>query len=725
MPPLLSKRILSEAKVATRAMPDKSAAAILHALLQFTDEAILVTDLEHRSLAVNARFGELFHVTPEQAVSMEPEELRQVVYPRLADPKAWVRQLEEIYEKAERVYEDEMELLGEPPICLARTTGPILDAEGNAIARIWRFRNVSYQKRRQRMQDVLQEISTCRDADPAIVCKLVVEKLSAFYDSTAILSIRDGDTMVFREIAGMPEAFSSVTSNKIENSYCQLALETVQPQLVQDGRDHPRLCDILAPKVGFTRYLGVPICDRQGLAIGTLCIMDGKSSVPLDADDQQFLSMLGLRVATELDRENIYLERTADQRSRLLVQQQDLSETHQIVTAMNKAFQMSVASMPTDELVASQVLLLKGLLDYDFATVLLPDENENLIGYSITLEQETPTRFQVRVEDANFLMELFRNPSAEAAFQVRFSTNPAKVFRAAFGAEFLAFALLPVAGERRGIVIFGAKQAPNYQEKRHLMLLEALADQICLLITTHTLQRNLWVTLEELKAMQHRLIQTEKLSVVGTLAASIAHDIRNIVSSLALECSLGDTDPTAALANVRVQLDRFAVLAHRLLSYAKPKLLSREPVEINELIRRVIGLTEAQTRVAGVRLSYELPAQSVRALLDASQTEHLFVNLVLNAVQAMRPSGGEICIKTLFDGSVARVSVCDNGPGIPSDQIARIFEPFHSTRPEGFGLGLYSCRRITEEHGWKLTVDSVVGKGTTFAVAIPVCEEIE
>src|SRR4051812_45357618 len=112
MPQLLSKRILSEARVATRPMPDKTVAAILRSLLLFTEEGILVTDLEHKSLAVNEKFGELFRVTPHDAVGMDPEELRKRVYPRLQNPKEWVDQLDQIYAKPDLIHEDELELLG-------------------------------------------------------------------------------------------------------------------------------------------------------------------------------------------------------------------------------------------------------------------------------------------------------------------------------------------------------------------------------------------------------------------------------------------------------------------------------------------------------------------------------------------------------------------------------------------------------------------------------------
>jgi signal transduction histidine kinase len=723
MPRLLTKKLLSEARVATRPMPERTVAAILSTVLLASDEGILVTDLEHRSLAVNQRFGELFRVTPEEAVVMEPEELRKRVYPRLQDPSAWRRQLDEIYGEPDRVHEDEMELLGDPPIWLMRWTGPILDDNHQAVGRLWRFRDISGLKRRERMQNVLTEISTCRDADPAKVCKLVVDRLSAFYKASAILSIRDGDKMIFREMAGMPIPFSLAKSNKVRNAYCQIALETVKPLLIQNGRQHATLCKIPPAILGFTRYLGVPICDRGGDPIGTLCIMDGRSEIPLDADDEQFLSMMGLRVATELDREKLYMERTSEQRAVLEQQKLDLSETHKVVTSMNRAFEMAGETMATEALIEAQVALLRGLLGYDSAALLLPSDDGLLLGSLLSGKATKASICSLKLSEEPAIRSLLNSEHGIRPLQVQFEANSSGAIAELLGTRFLAIASLPVGGQTNGLLALGSRITPAYHEERHQVLLEALVDQVSLLLTAHTLQRDLVETHDELKATQQRLVQSEKLSVVGTLAASIAHDIRNIVSSLALECSLGDVDPTTALANVRQQLDRFAVLAHRLLSYARPKLIAREPVELNELIRRVVALTDAQTRVSGVKLQCDRCSDAVHILADSSQTEHLFVNLVLNAVQAMRSGGGQIRISTCADDHLATVRVEDNGPGIPAEELTRIFEPFHSTKPEGFGLGLYSCKRIAEEHGWKLAVESEIGRGTSFVVTIPLCLE--
>lgn len=722
MPRPLSKRLLSEVKVATRAMPDSMVNAILRSLLVSSGDAILVTDLNHRSLACNQKFAELFQVSAEEAVNMEPEELRKRVYPRLQDPKSWKAQLDQVYGDPDAMFEDELELQGDNPVHLSRTTGPVQDGNGHTVARLWTFRDVSALRRRERMRDALLDLNALGEADPAQVCRLVVQKLAAFYKASALISVREGDRMVFREMAGMPIPFSFARSNKLENSYCQLALETMRPFLVQNGRQHPQLSRIPPARYGFTRYLGVPIIDRAGAPIGTLCIMDGKSSVPLDRDDEEFLSMMGLRVSTELYREQMYLERTAEQRAAMESQKQDLAETHAVVQAMNRAFEMASETMPTTKLVQAQVELLRGLLGYQSAVLLLPDGDGFLNGSASSEKGVRPVR--ISLSEDPVIASFLSAGGSERPLKPRFQSRGTGALPAAMDSSFLAVAPVTTGGAAPGLIAFGSSQEPAFQDPRHQMLLEALIDQVCLLLTAHSLQRELLSTHDELKATQRRLIQSEKLNVVGTLAASIAHDIRNIVSSLALECSLGDVDPAAALSNVRTQLDRFAVLAHRLLSYARPRLLAREPVHLNELLRGVVALTEAQARVAGVMVEASYASEEPTVLADSSQVEHLFVNLVLNAIQAMRSRGGTIRLQTSVSGGGVKALVSDTGPGIPRAELSNIFEPFHSTRPDGFGLGLYSCKRIVDEHGWSMSIDSIEGRGTTFQICMPLRESV-
>jgi signal transduction histidine kinase len=241
---------------------------------------------------------------------------------------------------------------------------------------------------------------------------------------------------------------------------------------------------------------------------------------------------------------------------------------------------------------------------------------------------------------------------------------------------------------------------------------------VCLLLATQVLQSELLQTNSELTDAHHEILRKEKLSIVGTLAASTAHDIRNITASLALLVAPGD-DPEAALAAVREQLARFNVLAHRLLSYARPRMTARQPVYLDRVVDDVLKLTSAQLRIASVVVERRLDAELPTIVGDPHQIEHLLVNLILNGAQAMDATGGKLRIEAEARGDKLRIRVVDSGPGIPKEALGRLFEPFATTRANGFGLGLYSCKRIVEEHGGEISARRNRLVGSTFEIALP------
>jgi signal transduction histidine kinase len=246
----------------------------------------------------------------------------------------------------------------------------------------------------------------------------------------------------------------------------------------------------------------------------------------------------------------------------------------------------------------------------------------------------------------------------------------------------------------------------------------AIADQIALTLAGFRLQRELRDAHEHLHAAQGRLIHAEKLGVVGALAATVAHDIRNIMASVALEAESSD-DPVEVLGRVRKQVARFSVLSHRLLSYVKPKFMSHEPSDLNEVVRRAIELLDPQIRASKIQLTLDLQEELPRVDADPNQVEHLFVNLVVNALHAVNRTAGTLSISSSADELGLRFSLKDNGRGMPPETLERIFDPFYSSRPDGFGLGLFSCKRIAEEHGWKLKASSRVNSGSEFTILIP------
>ena len=226
-----------------------------------------------------------------------------------------------------------------------------------------------------------------------------------------------------------------------------------------------------------------------------------------------------------------------------------------------------------------------------------------------------------------------------------------------------------------------------------------------------------------LSQTQQQLFETEKLSAVGLLAASVAHDIRNLLTPLTIEASLADQDDPAlraeSLSAMRRQIDGLALLTHRLLALAKPDILDREPTDLSQLVSQILRLVRPQATLENVAVACTVSPRLPQVCADPVQIEQVLVNLILNAVQAMKATSGGTLTLTLdrFQGG-ARVRVRDTGPGITAANKKRLFDPFFTTRPDGAGLGLFSCRRIAEAHGGAITVRSRPGN-TQFTLWLP------
>ena len=383
------------------------------------------------------------------------------------------------------------------------------------------------------MRMYLHDASLLFDPEPKNVYQEITRKVAEFYGSVAFLSILDGDHMLFRAVAGAPPEAPIGDGNFLADTYCQFCVARGEPLIIQDARLHPDASTILPATLGVTRYAGVPLRAPDESLIGTFCILDDRSEEPLDEGDLQFLSLMAVRISSELERER--------QLSRL---ERNLAET------------------------------------------------------------------------------------------------------------------------------------------------------------------------------QSQLVRSEKLAVTGTLAASIAHDIRNILSAISLTISMGQENPRQTLDDLRGHLDRFEVLSHRLLAYARPKELCREPVQLSEVLRRVLDLLASHFRVAAIDLDLQISPNLSPVSADTSRLDHVFVNLILNGIQASSP-GKALHIRAFREERATVVLIRDEGHGMSPEVCERIFEPFSTSRSQGFGLGLYSCRQIVRECGGKIGVESTPGVGTVFRLEFP------
>jgi PAS domain S-box-containing protein len=232
---------------------------------------------------------------------------------------------------------------------------------------------------------------------------------------------------------------------------------------------------------------------------------------------------------------------------------------------------------------------------------------------------------------------------------------------------------------------------------------------------------------QELRDAQDQLVREEKLAITGRLAASLAHEIGNPLQSaigcigLAEETLPEGAEAVRFLRVGRQELRRAADILERLRDLQRRSDPEEEElIDVNELLERVLTLSTKLCEERHVEVEW-IPAPRLPDLcLVPDRIEQVFLNLVLNAVDAM-PEGGQLRVSTVQtreDGET-RVSFTDSGVGISPEVVPHIFDPFYTTKSKGLGLGLYISQSIVEEHGGCIDVDTAVGEGTTFIVRLP------
>ncbi|MEQ9320876.1 MAG: protoglobin domain-containing protein [Polyangiaceae bacterium] len=234
------------------------------------------------------------------------------------------------------------------------------------------------------------------------------------------------------------------------------------------------------------------------------------------------------------------------------------------------------------------------------------------------------------------------------------------------------------------------------------------------------------------QALEARLRRSEKLAAVGTLAAGLAHEIRNPLNGAQLHLTylkraLGKRDEgdlTEAVDVVSAEIRRLGGLVTDFLDFARPRELRREELTVQDLCRRCIGLVDRPGGSASdVRIELDLPETEIVAELDAAMIQQVLLNLLNNAVQAVGDSGGTVTLRAFRRPIDVVIEVIDDGPGLP-DPEAPIFDAFYSTKDRGTGLGLSIVHRIVSDHGGDVSVDSRPG-ATRFRIVLPLFDPEE
>ncbi|MBT2677961.1 PAS domain S-box protein [Bacillus sp. ISL-35] len=227
----------------------------------------------------------------------------------------------------------------------------------------------------------------------------------------------------------------------------------------------------------------------------------------------------------------------------------------------------------------------------------------------------------------------------------------------------------------------------------------------------------------EKKKSEEMLHRQDKLAAVGQLAAGVAHEIRNPLTSMkgyAEFLQLDESDPQRQefIEIILDEIDRVNNIVEEFMVLAKPKAVELEEKNIIPIVHNVVSMLKFEARKRNVKLEFDAPEEIIQIECDENRLKQVFLNFIKNGIEAM-PDGGDLIVKTEIQDDSVLVSIKDTGVGIPPDTLKKIGEPFYTTKKNGNGLGLMVSFKIIESHNGKVYIESEQNKGTTFKIVLP------
>ncbi|WP_421383851.1 ATP-binding protein [Bacillus salacetis] len=312
----------------------------------------------------------------------------------------------------------------------------------------------------------------------------------------------------------------------------------------------------------------------------------------------------------------------------------------------------------------------------------LNPRGEEMVGYTVRELNGKPLQFLIHPEDREQVEQLFIETLKGNAsrFEMKISTkfNQDRLLRCS---------LLPIVVEGKIIGVFGiARDITHYRKNEEMM------------------------------------IASEKLSVIGQLAAAVAHEIRNPLTSLKGFVQLMQVTKRVEEKHLSIMLseiERINLISGEMLILGRQPDIAFAREEVNDIIEQVLVLMEAQANLDNVKIKFiPVEAGPLYVNADQNQLKQVLINLIKNAVEAIEGSG-TVKVETFKDENRAVITIQDNGIGMDQERIDHLGEPFYSTKEKGTGLGLAVCKKIIERHQGEITYQSEKGEGTVVTISLP------
>src|ERR1700685_2985661 len=234
---------------------------------------------------------------------------------------------------------------------------------------------------------------------------------------------------------------------------------------------------------------------------------------------------------------------------------------------------------------------------------------------------------------------------------------------------------------------------------------------------------------EKLREREADLAHIDRVSTLGEMAASLAHEIKQPIAAAITSANsciewLSHEPPNldrarAAAARIDKYGNRAVEIMDRIRSLYKKSPPQRELVDVNGIIQEMLTLLKGEAHRYPIAMRAELTTELPKIMVDRVQLQQVFMNLMLNAIEAMKDSGGELTVKSELQDGQLQFSVSDRGVGLPMEKMDQIFSAFFTTKPQGSGMGLAISRSIVESHGGQLWATANDGRGATFHFTLP------
>ncbi|MEP9411340.1 MAG: PAS domain-containing protein [Candidatus Brocadia sp.] len=337
-----------------------------------------------------------------------------------------------------------------------------------------------------------------------------------------------------------------------------------------------------------------------------------------------------------------------------------------------------------------------------------------LMAYSLADEKEVIVSC-VKTKKPILERDAFHNPNSNKKFVSMINAN-----------EFVCVPLV-VKDEAIGVICADNVYSNKPITEDQVELLSIFANRAALAIANAEAYKKLEEKIQQLRETQERLIRSERLAVIGNMAAYIAHEIRNplvTVGGFARAILRDPTNNSQTRQNIEIiveEVSRLERILANIMDFSKPveQAPVKVPSQINEILENTCSLMDPYFKNNRIHLIKRLGAIIPKINIDPTQIKQVFLNLIKNAVESMT-NGGTLTVETMVENEYVKINVTDTGEGMTAEAMQNIFMPFFTTKVDGTGVGLAVSRKIVEDHEGTIRVKSSLHEGTTFSVFLPI-----